>query len=614
MPEHVLELIAAVADPAGQLGGEPRLEPLQQRDRVVGEPVPVALAAVVAMAAQLLRLGDLIDRAPRHQLGDVLREQRRVVLAQPAQRLRDPRQHVLVQRRQLVIAPEQQQRVEDGEVPGRALGREHRRDAPAEPARQHRRAAVLERRGAGARLGRAQPSGRRAIVRVVERAAIIDAIRAAVVAAPGARAALDAVLDRRERTGRLPRQLTVDADAASLAALRAVFSPRAVVTLPSGRARLDLGQVRVAALDELLYAALDRAPRDPAAERARLGDALRAALAAIPSPAHPAARAFLAAEREDAAAGRGDTWQLAERDGVARAAAVVADVAVALAAVLALPAPIRLANFAARVLGDSKALLPGTERARRLGEALLLHDVATQADVAISQPSSLAASAAAALEVRGLLRDDAGVLVHVFGPLTYGRGAAAFDHVARHAVLGDASPLSAAQLRDATLVALPARRITIFENQAPFLDYLERADPRTELVIFARGQASWATIMLLRLCAPAGLPVRHAGDLDRSGVLILRSLARRARLAIAPWHMDVATHRRFAAAGRGLDADERVRLDRLLAVDDPALPGHALLREIHATGRWIEQEAFSHLLLTPDSTPASGTATHDEAG
>jgi len=129
-------------------------------------------------------------------------------------------------------------------------------------------------------------------------------------------------------------------------------------------------------------------------------------------------------------------------------------------------------------------------------------------------------------------------------------------------------------------------------------------------VIFARGQATWAVVMLLRLCAPAALPIRHAGDLDRSGILILRSLSRRAHVAIEPWHMDVATHRRFAASGRAIDADERTRIARLLAIDDTGAPCHELLRELHATGVWIEQEVFSHLLLLPD--PDGRTPTHGD--
>jgi hypothetical protein len=448
----------------------------------------------------------------------------------------------------------------------------------------------------------------------VEQPALVDRVRAAA-ADPGVRRAFDTILDRRERTGRLPATVTIDADAATFATLRAVFSPHAVAAVEDGRVRIHLRRVTgVLALDALLYAALERAPRDPAAERSGLRTELLAALARLPAPQHAAARAFLDADRAEIAVGHGETWLVAERHGAARAALIVADVTRALDALLELRAPIRTANFAARVLGDSKALAAGGERVRRLAAALLAHDLATQAEVALGQPASPAAAAAAALEARGLLRDDAGVLVHAFGPLVYARAGAAapFDHVARHAALGEPSPLSAGQLRDASLVALPAARITIFENQAPFLDYVERADPARELVVFARGQASWAVVMLLRLCAPARLPVRHAGDLDRSGVHILRSLARRARVAIEPWHMDVSTHRRFAGAGRPIDAEERGRLARLLAVDAPTEPCHELLHELHTTGVWIEQEAFSHLLLVPDGDVAARTTYHDD--
>jgi hypothetical protein len=460
--------------------------------------------------------------------------------------------------------------------------------------------AVLERGGAFRRVSGDQPTRRRDIVRRVE---LADAIRAAVATAPGARAVLDAILDRRERDGRLPRTITVDADPEVVAALRTLFSTRAVAPVPPGRARIDLARAVPAGveLDRALYAALARVPRDPRVERAALKDTLRRDLTALPAPTHAITRAFLADEIAAIETGTGETWQLATDGDVARAAAIVADVARALDAIFDLSAPIRIANFAARVLGDSKALAPGSDRARRLAEALLVYDPVTQADVAAMRVNSHPAALVAALEVRGLCRDAAAILVHVFGPLVYARGDVRFDHVARHALLGDPTPLSLAQLRDASLVELSAERITVFENQAPFLDYVERVDPRRELVVFARGQASWAVVVLLRMCAATRLPIRHAGDLDRAGILILRSLERRVHARIEPWHMDVATHRRFAAgAGRAIDAEERARIARLVAVDDPTAPCHDLLVELHHAGLWVEQEVFSHLLLVPE--------------
>jgi hypothetical protein len=430
----------------------------------------------------------------------------------------------------------------------------------------------------------------------------VEAIREAIAASAGARAALAAILDRRERTGRLPRTITVTADREAVVALRELFGAASVAVLGTDRARITLGRLPAGVeLEPLLYAALDRVPRDPAAERRALRDELAAALASLPAAPHPAAQAFLASERAAAATATGATWLLAEQRGAAHAAAVVSDVATALAALLQLREPIRTANFAARVLGDSKALAPGGERAQRLAAAVLAFDPATQAEVAAHHPASERHAAAIALEARGLLRDDASILVHTFGPLVYRRGSVAFDHVARHAELGDPTPLSLAQLRGAELVKLPAARITLFENQAPFLDYIERADPRRELVVLARGQASWAVVVLLRLCAAARAPIRHAGDLDRTGILILRSLARRAGVAIMPWHMDVETHRRFVSGGRPIEPEERARIARLVAIDDRGAPCHELLLELHRTGTWIEQESFSHVVLVPDT-------------
>ncbi|HVV81688.1 MAG TPA: hypothetical protein VHE35_01370, partial [Kofleriaceae bacterium] len=104
----------------------------------------------------------------------------------------------------------------------------------------------------------------------MEQPTLVDALRAAA-ADGGVRRAFDAILDRRERDGRLPATITLDVDAGALSTLRAVFSPRAVTVTADGRARIHLRRVAAGpALDALLYAALDRAPRDPAAERAGL--------------------------------------------------------------------------------------------------------------------------------------------------------------------------------------------------------------------------------------------------------------------------------------------------------------------------------------------------------
>src|SRR5258705_55265 len=68
VPERILEQVAAVAGTSRQLGRQPRLQPLEQRDRVVGQAVPEAIAPVVAVAAQLVGFGDPLDRPPPDEL------------------------------------------------------------------------------------------------------------------------------------------------------------------------------------------------------------------------------------------------------------------------------------------------------------------------------------------------------------------------------------------------------------------------------------------------------------------------------------------------------------------------------------------------------------------
>jgi hypothetical protein len=412
---------------------------------------------------------------------------------------------------------------------------------------------------------------------------------------------LGALLDRRERTGRLPTRLTVDASPACAAALRRLLSARAVRDAGPGRVRLDLAGA--AGLEPLLYRVLARAPRDPAAEERALRAALDACFAAAPATTPPA-RAWLAARRTDP----GELLELARTAGIDAVAHELAVITRCVDAALALDAPLRLANFAARVLGSAKALAPGSERLRRIGEALYLFDPGTRADVdAESDPASLAQAAFRALEARGVRRDEAALAVLCFGPLVYEKAGVRFDHVARHAVLGDPCLLTLAQLRGATIAELPVARVTVIENRTPFLDYVDALTARPELprelVVCSDGQAGWAVVTLLRLVARAraGILARHAGDLDRAGVLILRSLARRSGLRLTPHLMDPATLARFAARGQPLRAAERARLEALVAADPAGAPAHDLLAEILARGVWLEQEAFAAEALLPVS-------------
>jgi hypothetical protein len=444
----------------------------------------------------------------------------------------------------------------------------------------------------------------------VERAAAVERVRAIMRAEPGLARVLDGILDRRERRGQLPRSVTVAADRAVADALRDLVSARAVRDVSGGRVRIDLAradevcraQLGLAA-DELIYAALGRAPRDPLAEDTALRAALCRGLdSARSAAATDAAIAFLAGERAGGECGAGDSYRLAARDGVDRAVDDATAIARCIDAALANDAPVRLQNFAARVLGDSKALALGGDLARRTGRALL-DDPRTRDDVMCAGVDPAGPGAyRTAFEVNGIFRDESALTAYCFGPLVYRKRGEPFDHVARSAAHGDVVPLSLAQLRGAAVAELPARRVLVIENQTTFLDYIDAGERRAaaELVVLSSGQANWAVVQLLRLAARAGVPIAHAGDLDRSGVLILRSLARRVGAPVAPVAMDVDVHRRYRDRGLALAADERDRLAALVATDDPAYACHDLLVEILDSGTWLEQESFARdVLIAP---------------
>jgi hypothetical protein len=508
-----------------------------------------------------------------------------------------------VERLELVFAPQQREPEQDIEVVGVPLGGEHGNDPALDRAPKRRGQAGVERPRAIREPG-AQASA------VIVRASLspVDAsgrIRALVADTPGLASVLGAILDRRERSGRLPVRFTVSADPACAAALAALLSARAVRAVGAGKVRLDLAAADAlvrsqhgAPLDIVLYRALGRTPRDLRAEEQALCARLTAGLSAL-APQTPVSRAYLADGRDALLAGRGELLAMARLCGAEAALGFAADVVRGVDAMLGNPAPVRRATFAARVLGDSKALSPGRELARAIGRTLVELHPATREDVLAQlgdRDLDTATATRLALESRGVFRDEGAITVHCTGPLAYIKGGERFDQVARHAAQGDVSALTLGQLRGAALDA-PIERATVIENQATFFDYIELAGAG-ELVVLGRGQASYAVVALLALIAPVA-PIRIACDLDRSGVLIWRSLARRLRTSLEPVAMDEATHARVADRGRPLTAAERARLASLLVVDPPGAPGHDLLRAIHDRDRWVEQEAFAADVLFP---------------
>jgi hypothetical protein len=450
---------------------------------------------------------------------------------------------------------------------------------------------------------------------VVSIARMTDELEARLTAlaarAEGLGSVLNAILDRREGRKKMPKTMTVEADAAIESVLVEVMSRRAVTRVDPAHLRLDLGRVALslgedgaARLERSLYAAIGRTPRDPVSEERRLRRELASRIDTLAGLCRTlAARAFVCeslslARNEEG----GELLLLAQRSSVDEAAREAELTVRAIDGALDNREPIRVQAFAARALGNSKALPWSGPRFRRVCAALYAHDPGTRAAVhELGDHRTVTAAESFALEVHGIYRDVAAASALCFGPFSYETHGERFDHVARHAAHGECSRLVMAQLADAQAVRPAFSQVTLIENLTPFLDYTEalsrRASPCRELVICSSGQASWATVRILRMVAPFAVPVRHSGDLDRSGVLILRSLAKRGGTRITPFHMDVETHRSNVTRGIEMSAGEAQRLAALVARDEPNAACHALLREIATTGVWIEQEIFSDACL-----------------
>lgn len=423
----------------------------------------------------------------------------------------------------------------------------------------------------------------------------------------GLRRVLGQVLDRRERRGRLPQRMTVPSAPGLAEALRGLLSSRAVREA-EGTIRLDLAAAARALgpegeqrLEALLYQWTGRGRRDPHAEERARALALDRAIADLAPLARTAtSRAALEDERRalSAQASEAALGGTSRPDDIGSTVEQLRRLVRCIDAALDNPEPVRVQVFSARVLGSSKALAWSGELFKSLGRALFEHHPPTRrAVLELGDPPSAAAAHALAVEACGLYRDGAAASALCFGPIVYRKAGERFDHVARHARLGECVRLVQSQLRSAELERPAAKRVTLVENLTPFLDHVDAITARggepDEIVILTSGQASWTVVWLLRLLAPFAIPTRHAGDLDRSGVLILRSLRRRVGRHILPWRMDVETHRRHAARfGIPLTAGERTRLRALLATADPGEPCHDLLVEIDRTGVWLEQEAF----------------------
>lgn len=437
----------------------------------------------------------------------------------------------------------------------------------------------------------------------------IESVRAQFAQDAAMRAVVTSILDRCDRRGMLPKHMALRCRTREEqeAAVR-LLSAAAVRPARDGLAvRIDL--IRADAglraegwpgLSEVLYAAAGRPPRNLHAEASALGQHAADRALSLARRYGGAASSFLSAQAERLPACHGELFELARSSGLASLEEELAQVARCIDLAGKNDQPVRLANFARRATGSTKGLRAGDRRYTRVVDALLEHlpGLAERVDgEALREPSE---RRRLALECLGIFRNETPVDVLCYGHLVLEKRGRRVDAAALHHELGEPCKLLLLHLRDARVVEMRAERIISIENETTFNDYVEwlRARGHDEIVLLSEGQANWAVVRLLGMLASAApaVPFVHWGDLDRFGVLILRSLRRRSGLPIEPWWMDVATFERCADAGIPLPGSEREEIELLLSASSGDI-GSDLLRAICDAKRWVEQEAVAEETL-----------------
>jgi hypothetical protein len=421
---------------------------------------------------------------------------------------------------------------------------------------------------------------------------------------------VNAILDRCDRNGSLPGQMTLrcrsseerEAAARLLSSSAVRFADRGdpVARLDLARADERLRAEGWPGLAEVLYAAAGRSPRNLRGEAAALGNLAGERALALATRRQGAARAFLQAAAQRLALGAGELFELARSQGLGKMEEELELVSRCIELAERNEGPVRLANFARRATGSTKGLRAGDRRYVRLADALLEHVPGLAGKVAAEGPAEHADRRRIALECLGIFRNETPIDVLCWGHFVIEKRGRRLDSPALHHGLGEPCRLLLLHLRDARVIEVRAERVISIENETTFNDYVEwlRARDRDEIVLLSEGQANWAVVRLLRMLAAAApaLPRAHWGDLDRFGVLILRSLRRRTGLDIEPCWMDVATFERCAAAALPLPAGEREQIESLVSFSEEEVCAD-LLKAICAAGQWIEQEAVAEEVL-----------------
>jgi hypothetical protein len=360
------------------------------------------------------------------------------------------------------------------------------------------------------------------------------------------------------------------------------------VKLDLARADARLREEGTPGLLHILHAATGRTARNLRAETAALGKgAARTALALADRHAGAAA-GFLCAAAAALEACRGELFELARSAGLDRLSAELDVLARCIEMAERNERPLRFANFARRATGSTKGLRAGDWRYICLADALLRHVPGLADRVSSEGPLEVANRRRLALECVNIFRNETPIDVLCYGHLVLEKQGRRLDAAAAHRELGEPARLLLLHLRGARVAEIRAERVISIENETTFNDYVEwlRASGRNEMVLLSEGQANWAVVRLLRLVAEAApsLALAHWGDLDRFGVLILRSLRRRTGLRIEPQWMDARTFERCRDASIPLPEGELEEIDRLLSAATEPPSGHPQRRPMGRTG------------------------------
>ena len=269
---------------------------------------------------------------------------------------------------------------------------------------------------------------------------------------------------------------------------------------------------------------------------------------------------------------------------------------------------LRLDHLSLAVAGETKAMRPGGADHQRLADALLEAEEAEEEEEGRGGPGRGEAPASSAfgrrlaLERLGVVSNDAPLEVLLQGPLTITVAGTTLRDAAELARLGMPYKLTYGLLRKGRPHVPAGTAVVSVENESAF-HVLAAAWPDA-LTIYTGGQPAWSVILLLRRLGAAQESATarasrtdffHAGDLDRSGLLILRSMRRRSGVPSRPLWMDAATFDACRDLAVPMTAAEMTRTKRLGGLwHEPY--GADLLERLIETGRWIEKEAVLHLL------------------